>query len=268
MKLLFSILCCLFCSQLFGLKPVKAYLVTPDSFGLSYETLHINTKDSALLTAWKMQPAPAYDRKITIILAGGDAGNMSYLMQQAYMLVGNGFTVITFDYRGFGESSSFNINEKFLYYNEFASDLSAVIQWAKLNIKVNKTGVLAFSMGTAITAMAAKTDSLDFVIMEGLLYNPFIVAIRVKAIKGNEVLVPSGAENLPGLYLQIPCSMLIVAGKLDQVTVAGDSKTVTDQAGNRKLVIFKGGHLQGFEVLSKKNYGDTYIRHIIQLTKS
>jgi pimeloyl-ACP methyl ester carboxylesterase len=250
-----------------ALKPATAYLLTPDSLGLSYETLDIWSGDStARLKAWKMLPAPAYDRKTTIILGTGDAGNMSYLLQQAYMLVGNGFTVITFDYRGFGESSSFSINEKFLYYNEFSKDLEGIIIWARANIPGNKTGMLTFSMSTAIVAMAVQNQPLDFIITEGLIYNPFVVSIRIKTGKNQEVFLPEHAEELPGLYEKITCPILLFSGSLDMITTPADSKTVSKQAKNRKLITFKGGHFQGFEALAKKNYGDKYIEAVIKFT--
>jgi len=265
-------ICCLFSliyHQSQALKPAKNYLVTPDTFGLNYETLNIPTIDSSLnLKAWKILPAPADDRKTVIIIAYGDAGNMSYYLQQAYALVSNGFTVITFDYRGFGESSYFALNEKFLYYNVFATDLCSVIRWSRMHLKDYKTGVLGFSMGTAMAAMANQSDPLDFIVAEGLLYHPFIVSIRIGALKHTEVLIPDGAERLMEFYSAITCQLLVFAGTQDLVTTIADSKTVVKQKKNRKLVSFKANHLQGFEALSKKKYGDKYVEQIIRFIGS
>ena len=83
-----------------------------------------------------------------------------------------GFTVVMFDYRGFGESDSFNIDTKMLYYNEFATDLTAVIQFAKNKYPKNKTGVWAFSMGTIIATLATNYIQPVFIIGDGYVTNP------------------------------------------------------------------------------------------------
>src|ERR1700745_2483977 len=83
-----------------------------------------------------------------------------------------GFTVVMFDYRGFGESDSFAIDPKMLYYNEFATDLTSVIRFAKEKYPGNKTGVWAFSMGTIITTLACNTAHPDFIIGDGYVTSP------------------------------------------------------------------------------------------------
>lgn len=207
-------------------------------------------------------PAPADDKKTCIVIAGGDAGNMSLYVYHASRLVMKGYTVLTFDYRGFGESSYFKMNMNFLYCNEFAEDLEKVLQFGKENMPGYKQGVWAFSMGTLISAIAWQKQKPDFIIAEGLLYNPFIVSVRLKLIKNKEMLLPEGADKIPALYAEITCKMLVISGNLDQICTTEDSKKVCNSGKGRKLVKFKGDHLQGMEYFTKKNYGDLYINMI------
>lgn len=93
-----------------ALKPDSLYQMTPDSLKLKYESLKITTPDSLNLKVWKIIPELKVKNNSTIILAYGDSGNMSYWLHQAAILSQKGFAVILFDYRGFGESSSFKMN--------------------------------------------------------------------------------------------------------------------------------------------------------------
>ncbi len=55
--------------------------------------------------------------------------------------------------------------------------------------------------------------------------------------------------------------MLIFAGTEDLFTTLKDSNKIIKRK-NRKLVEFKGNHLQGFSVLTKNYFGDLYVDHI------
>ena len=106
-------------SNAFSLKPEKDYPATPAQYNLSYQEVRIRTKDGVRLNAWVYQTDSTQRNPVTIILAGGDAGNMSYLISYAAGLLSAGYRVVSFDYRGFGQSDDFQISEDHLYYNEF-----------------------------------------------------------------------------------------------------------------------------------------------------
>ena len=267
MRTLVFITLTLLCFPGFALKPQKTYIKTPDSLGLAYESNEITTTDSFRIKSWLLFPDEARDRNTTIIIAGGDAGNMSYYLHQAYFLVKHGYTVVTFDYRGFGKSSDFEINEAFLYYTEFAEDLESVIRWAKTKYPENKTGVWALSMGTIITPITLQKTVLDFYIAEGLVYNPRKLVQRIKETRNKTVLLPENTANIASFYELIRCPILVFSGTRDQNTITEESKEVTDMQPDRKLITFDGGHLRGFQVLSGRYFGETYIRHINQFVE-
>jgi alpha-beta hydrolase superfamily lysophospholipase len=159
----------------YGLKPAKRYEAIPDTLKLPFEKTTITTSDNVKLKSWTFLPEKQADNNITLVLAYADAGNMSWWLTQATVLSQVGFTVVMFDYRGFGESDAFTIDPKMLYYNEFSTDLAAVIQYAKKKYPKHKTGVWAFSMGTIIATLAAKTTQPDFMIGDGFVTNPEII---------------------------------------------------------------------------------------------
>ncbi len=250
-----------------ALKPDKNYIAKPEDFSLHYTSNTITTSDGFTLLSWTLQANPENNKKTTLILAYGDSGNMSYWLNQAWVASNNGYTVVLFDYRGFGQSQDFTINTDYLYYNEFATDLKAVIQWTKTNIKNNKTGIWALSMGTIMTNIALQKQSVDFVIAEGLVFDPNVIAAKIKLAKNKTILLPDTNFNIRKLSPAIQCPYLLFAGKQDNMTTAADSKLFSEMAKNRQLIEFDGNHLEGFTKLSQHDFGDNYMQKINSFIK-
>ncbi|MFN7119905.1 MAG: alpha/beta hydrolase, partial [Saprospiraceae bacterium] len=102
------ILLSLFFQSGFSINPLRDYPRTPKDFNLIYQEIKLDTQDGYKLNSWTLKPAAENQKNYTFILANSDAGNMSYLLPYAAMLVARGYSVILFDYRGFGHSSDFN----------------------------------------------------------------------------------------------------------------------------------------------------------------
>lgn len=246
-----------------SLQPDRNYLAHPDSLGLNFEALHITTEDGASLHTWVLLPSGGINLHTTVILAYADAGNMSYWLDHCAVLCQNGFTVVMFDYRGFGESSDFEINANQLYYEEFTKDLSAVYHYAKKQYPSFSTGVWALSMGTIVTGFLLERENPDFVILEGLVNNPSDIQKKVREMKSKEVILPSNHQNLADIYTNSTVPMLIISGSEDAFTTSIEAKRVADNKPNRRIIEFEGNHLQGFQSLSKETFGDGYVRSLI-----
>lgn len=94
---------------------------------------------------------------------------MSYYLAHIELLIKSGYRVVSFDYRGFGKSNAFKIDEKMLYYTEFVEDLRAVIQYVKKSYPSRQLGLLGLSMGTIIGTLALEKENIDFFIGEGFV---------------------------------------------------------------------------------------------------
>lgn len=266
MKKLFLIL--LFITfNIYALKPDRNYLGKPDGINIVYKEYDINTSDNFKLKTWVCEPKPENDNKTTLILAYGDAGNMSYWLNQVAELTKNGFTVVTFDYRGFGQSSDFTINNDYLYYNEFVTDLITVIKWTKQEIKNNKTGIWALSMGTIMSTLALQHEKVDFLIAEGYVISPQAIKESLKQLKNKEIILPEGADKYKNNLDALKIKTLLFAGNKDIVTTVNDSKYVASLNKENKLIEFEANHLQGFQTLSTVSYGDKYITEILRFIK-
>lgn len=259
-------LLCLFLLQAalaWALKPSRDWAATPDSVGLTYQTLTLATPDHAQLATWVIEPAAlAPDQHTTLVLAYGDAGNMGNWVHQARALAGAGYRVYLFDYRGFGHSSDFVIDPSHLYYHEFALDLAAVLADAKRRYPQSRTGILGFSMGTILGAEVAAAHRCDFFLAEGYVGSPQAVVASVLKNKHKQLSLPTEAAHYARLAPRINCPWLLIAGTQDVNTPLADSAAVVQAARRgqrRQLVPFAGEHSAGFYTLSDKEFGDLYV---------
>lgn len=268
MKKLIFLIFIFICFLSFSLKPSKLYISHPDSLALKSESFRILTTDGLTLQAWVLHPLAELNLKTSIILAYGDAGNMSYWLEHAAVLSKRGFTVIMFDYRGFGESSAFEMNENQLYYQEFTQDLTSVFLWTKSHIDNEKIGIWGLSMGTIMTGFLIKENTVDFLILEGLVINPQDIKVKILAAKGKVIDLPKNAEKLSEIYKQTTIPMLIFSGEDDQFTTVFDANKMANFRQNRKSIVFKGGHLQGFSSMTNEFFGDKYVLEIEKFISS
>ena len=249
-------------SNSYALNPKKKYLMTPDSLGLAYQSYTISTPDSARIKVWHILPTKKFKNNITLILNYGDGGNMSYWLSQAGILSQVGYSIILFDYRGFGESSDFKMNPNQLYYDEFITDLTTVIKWTKSKIDYKYLGLMSFSMGTIISTLAVQKASVDFIIGDGYVLNLQKLKRRIYKLRHNRILLPESSKNYETQLSKIQIPILVVSGKLDKFTSVSDSKIIISQKPNRELISYDGGHLQAFYKLTKNYYAQILIERI------
>lgn len=260
-KLFTTILLFTIISNVNATDPDRDYNMTPDSLGIEYEQLTIHTPDNYALNAWKLLPQTE-DKDTTIILAYGDSGNMSYFLQQSQILANMGFTMLLFDYRGFGKSSDFEIDRDFLYYNEFGNDLATVIDYVENNFETEKKGVWALSMGTVAATLALQEISSDFLIAEGYVSDAHLIQERLQDETTN-IILPENSDLLKKMISLIDVPMLIFAGNEDMVTTVSDAESIAMQSENREIVTFDGNHLQGMWVMTESQFGDLYFQKMV-----
>ena len=250
----------------FALKPLPSWWAKPDTLGLKYQTLALTTPDHVALATWLIEPAAgAPDQRTTVVVASGDYGNMSYQLYQAKALADAGYRVLLFDYRGFGHSGAFAIDQQRLYYEEFATDLRTALAEARRRGRGQRVGILGFSMGTLLGAEVAATDRCDFLITDGYVGNlPAIAAYQLAAFH-KTVTLPAAAASYNPLGPRVNCPWLFIAGTEDHKTPLADSAAAVQAARprqRRQLLAVKCDHGGAMEVLSEKEYGDAYVRSL------
>ena len=220
-----------------AINPDSNYILTPDSIGWEYEELRIRTEDNFELNTWIYAPNPETDKTAVIILAYPDAGNMSYFVYHAATLAKEGFTVVTFDYRGFGKSSDFEINPDNLYYLEFSKDLEAVVDNISNKFSNKKVGIWSLSMGTIITSRTYSNirEELDFIIGEGFVTNTAYMIDRYGK-RGKNLILPEPETTYTQIGEQIDVPLLILAASKDEITTVSDALELQEKLAYKELL--------------------------------
>ncbi len=211
-------------STLFALKPEKEYKILPDEFGLVYEKLTIPTKDNMQLAAWLFK-APSESKKVIIISYDGD-GNMSKMIEMASQFLTLGYNVITYDYRGYGGSSEFKINNNFYMYAQFEKDLNAVIDYTrKYYSKFRQVDLYGQGMGAGLSiGVGCNRSEVNKIIADSPYNTLESVKNRLKEFKNQDVIIPLAFDK----YLLEPeyavaergkgiAGILIIWGEKDEV---------------------------------------------------
>lgn len=224
------ILCFVVCTYSYGLKPCHGYLSEPDNKSFpGYKHCTLLTADGLQLYAWWLPTHNKLKRHLTFIVAGGESGNMSDWLPLAKALNTNGIDVFLFDYRGFGASAAyvepFTVDQNYLYYNEFAEDLKAVIRCARQCTfsTGNKVALYAFNIGTIVAGRAWPDAPPDYFIAEGLITNPVVAQQRLEQFYGSKMTLPADANKHQfRTGLAFPKKMLLFAGIRDSISTVAD----------------------------------------------
>jgi fermentation-respiration switch protein FrsA (DUF1100 family) len=79
----------------------REILATPAQIGFTYEDIQLQTSDGISLRGWLI---PAPQPRGTVLFLHGNAGNISHRLDSVQMFHRLGYSTLTFDYRGFGNS--------------------------------------------------------------------------------------------------------------------------------------------------------------------
>lgn len=234
---------------LYAIDPDHEYILTPDSVNLSYEELIITTENGINLNTWIYEADKSKTKNTVLVLAYPDAGNMSYFVYYAGIMAKSGYTVVTFDYRGFGKSDDFNIDRNALYYLEFVTDLTAVVNEISHKFEGKKIGLWGMSMGTIITAKAYPLihEKIDFIIGEGYVTDTSLIIDRYQA-KNKTLILPEPAENYLASLQNMDVPVLILAASEDTITTYQDAVNLKEKLGEKcQIIQYQAEHLQGFQ---------------------
>jgi pimeloyl-ACP methyl ester carboxylesterase len=114
---------------LLALNPSRTYKQKPDKYNMKYKEVKVKTLDGAMLNVWDF-PANVSTTKLVLIAHNGE-GNMADYLRRVDQFTSTGYNVVVFDYRGYGESSEFEIDNNMYIYPHFQADLKAMIDYCR-----------------------------------------------------------------------------------------------------------------------------------------
>ncbi len=241
------------------------YTFTPFEVQVSYEEVSFVTEDGLTLRGWWF-PHPESDR--VVVAATGHKGTKPDLLGIGSGLWRAGYNVLLFDYRGCGESDPAPLSVGF--YEQ--RDLRAASTWSRGRVPGARLGLIGFSMGAALSILAAATDPTIRVVVADSAY---ATLQGVVANAYGRYRVPSwpflalsdryngwrygyryGALRPVAVVEKLaPRPLLIIHGTRDAVTPVAHAHHLYDAAGAPKeLWIAEGAHHCGAYFLDRERY--------------
>lgn len=246
----------------FSINPSREYQLRPEQLGLKYQTKKIKVSSTIELNSWIF--LQDNKSKPFIIVSNSDAGNMSNCLGQPSEFFKAGYNVILYDYRGFGESSDFEINHDMMYYEEFAEDLRSVLHFVKKEYAAKKVILYGLSMGTIISKSVLDTDtSINGAILDSFVIDPNLVVDRILQIKNKHVLLPDGAQKYVDSNKKPTLApILLFSGLKDIVTKSTDYSAFMNLNAKSRLVTWDCNHIECFYKMTKNSDSDLYMSEV------
>ncbi|MCC6699953.1 MAG: alpha/beta hydrolase [Fluviicola sp.] len=114
-----------------ALNPSKTYKQLPDQKTMPFTEHDVKTSDGATLKAWYFTPAQLVKTTSLVLICHNGEGNMADYLLRASSFTAMGHSVVMFDYRGFGRSSDFEIDNNMYIYPHFQDDVKAMIDFCR-----------------------------------------------------------------------------------------------------------------------------------------
>jgi uncharacterized protein len=217
--------------------PTRELTSTPADVGLPYEDLMITTADRERLHGWWVPartPAPLGH----VLFFHGNAGNLSRRVPDADLLATEGFDLLLFDYRGYGQSTGRPTEEG--TYRDARAALAALR--GRAGVAANRILYMGESLGAAVAvALAVEAPPVGLV-----LRSPFTNILDMARLvypKLPEFIVPDAYPSLRRMA-EITCPLLVLHGDHDELIPLEQGQRIFAAArGPKKMEILSGlGH--------------------------
>lgn len=217
----------------------REVMLSPQSYGLRYETVELHTADGETLQAWWV---PADNARGVALFFHGNAGNISHRLDYLLMFNRLRYTTFILDYRGYGKSTgspseggTYRDAEaawEYLRHARLAQPQDVVIAGESLGgavatwlaAKVKPRAVLLFSTFTSVNDLGAQV----------YWFLPVRLLSRI------------GYDNLENLK-RIQAPVFIAHSRDDDVVPYSHGRKLFEAASEPKAFLeMRGGHNDGF----------------------
>jgi len=225
-------------------------VVTPQSYGLRYESVPIRTADGETLDAWWV---PAENARGTVLFFHGNAGNISHRIDYLQMFHRLRYSTLIVDYRGFGKSSGTP--------SEAGTYRDAEAAWEHLRharlAQPRDVVIAGESLGAAVASwLAASLTPAPLPSGEGggpravLLFSTFTsvtdLGAQVYWFLPVRLLSRMGYDNLANLK-RIRAPVFIAHSRDDDIVPYAHGRRLFEAAAEPKAFLeMRGGHNDGF----------------------
>lgn len=236
---------------------------SPKDFSVEYEEVKLKTEDNVTLDAWFIPAANKTKTNSTVIVLHGypfDKGNVLPVS----LFLHEKFNLLLFDFRYLGKSEGSYTSVGF----HEQKDLAAAVEYLR-NKNQKKVGTFGFSLGAAVSIMAAESINLTAIVADSsysslnsmlqqaykqflFLKFPFIAATKIfsKLILDISIDKVSPAESIAELKTPV----LLIHGSKDDQILVGNAYELKQAQPNAELWIVEGANHGEAYSLAKEDY--------------
>ncbi|MEK6591931.1 MAG: alpha/beta hydrolase [Pseudomonadota bacterium] len=217
--------------------------ITPQAYGLGYESVSIRTEDGETLHAWWV-PAPGGEAAARgiILFFHGNAGNISHRLDYLLMFSRLGYATLIVDYRGYGRSSGAP-SEQGTY-----RDALAAWQWlTQTRGAVPQDIVVAGeSLGGAVASWLAVNHAPRALLLMSAFTSVPDLAAQIYPFVPARLISRFSYDNLSNIP-RIKSPLLIAHSRDDGIVPFAHGQALfAAAAGPREFLEMRGGHNEAF----------------------
>jgi len=214
-------------------------VVTPQSYGLRYESVPICTADGETLDAWWVL---AENARGTVLFFHGNAGNISHRIDYLQMFHRLRYSTLIVDYRGFGKSSGTP--------SEAGTYRDAEAAWEHLRharlAQPRDVVIAGESLGAAVATWLAAEVSPRAVLLFSTFTSVTDLGAQVYWFLPVRLLSRMGYDNLANLK-RIRAPVFIAHSRDDDIVPFAHGRRLYEAAAEPKAFLeLRGGHNDGF----------------------
>jgi len=214
-------------------------VVTPQTYGLRYESVPIRTTDGETLDAWWV---PAEDARGVVLFFHGNAGNISHRVDYLQMFHRLRYSTLIVDYRGYGKSSGTP--------SEAGTYRDAEAAWEHLRharlAQPRDVVIAGESLGAAVATWLAAEVSPRAVLLFSTFTSVTDLGAQVYWFLPVRLLSRMGYDNLANLK-RIRAPVFIAHSRDDDIVPFAHGRRLYEAAAEPKAFLeLRGGHNDGF----------------------
>ncbi len=219
--------------------PTKQIEQTPAAIGLSFDEVTFKTTDGMTISGWYI---PAPDARAVLLFCHGNAGNISHRLDSIRIFHDLGFSILIFDYRGYGKSAG-EPTEKGTYMD---ADAAWNFLASEKGIDPARMVIFGRSLGSAVAIDLASRRKAGALIIEsgftsitdlGRKYYPYLPVRLITRFHYASIGKVSGL-GLPKLFIHSPADEII---PYDQ-----GMNLFINAAEPKEFLQIRGDHNEGF----------------------
>jgi fermentation-respiration switch protein FrsA (DUF1100 family) len=217
----------------------REVVVTPQSYGLGFETVEIRTADGETLQGWWV---PAEGARGTVLFFHGNAGNISHRLDYLRMFNRLRYSTLIVDYRGYGKSTGTPSEEGTYRDAEAAWDY---LRHARL-AQPRDVVIAGESLGAAVASRLAAEVGPRAVALFSTFTSATDLGAEVYWFLPVRLLSRIGYDNRENLK-RIRAPVFIAHSRDDDIVPYAHGKRLYEAANEPKTFLeMRGGHNDGF----------------------